>query len=449
MNNIFTVIWTVLTTTNENLINILSIPCNFLEIAIFMLLSTTILKINTSKKQKIIYVLLFSLITIISNYIIPNPYKVILNLILSPILVFFIFRTTVLNSILSEIFPLVFGAILETTFLKLYLILFGISDSVAYTVPIHRFALISINYLTFFLIYKICKLKNINITILDNMDKKTKILLLINSIFMIISFALQTFLVSFYVEHLPIYVTVILLIILLGYYIISLYSLIKTTKLQLTEQDLEQSKQYNKTLTILYDNIRCFKHDYNNMLTTLGGYILSEDIKGLKKYYNELLQDCSKVKNLSTLSPEVINNPAIYSLLTNKYYQASELGIHMNIETFIDFEKINMKMYEFTKVLGILLDNAIEAAKECSEKTINIIISNDFKINRQLVIVENTYNDKNIDTEKIYEKGFTSKQDNTGLGLWETRQILKKNNNLNLFTSKNNKLFKQQLEIYC
>ena len=306
-----------------------------------------------------------------------------------------------------------------------------------------------ITYLNWFILYKICKHKNINITILDSMNKRTKILLILNSIFMIISFALQSFLVSFYIDNLPIYITVISLIILLGYYIISFYSLIKTTKLQITEQDLEQSKQYNKTLTILHDNIRCFKHDYNNMITTLGGYISYEDMEGLKKYYNELLQDCYKVNSLSSLNPEVINNPAIYSLLTNKYHQATELDINMNIETFIDFNKLNMKVYEFTKVLGILLDNAIEAAKECNEKTINIIIRKDFNINRQLVIVENTYTDKNIDTEKIYEKGFTSKQNNTGLGLWEIRQILKRNKNLNLFTSKNNEFFKQQLEIYC
>lgn len=46
-------------------------------------------------------------------------------------------------------------------------------------------------------------------------------------------------------------------------------------------------------------------------------------------------------------------------------------------------------------------------------------------------------------------KGFSSKPNNTGLGLWEIRQILKRNNNLNLFTTKNSEFFKQQLEIYC
>lgn len=65
-----------------------------------------------------------------------------------------------------------------------------------------------------------------------------------------------------------------------------------------------------------------------------------------------------------------------------------------------------MKIYEFTKILGILLDNAIEAAQECEKKVINVTIRKDFKVNRQLLVIENTYKDKNIDTEKIYERIF-------------------------------------------
>lgn len=449
MSDALNAVWSALTTTNDELINVLMMFTNFIEITVTMLLFTTVLKIDSTRKQKIIYVLSFGIYSIIANFIIPNPYKVVLNLLISPILVFYIFKTTILKSILSEIIPIIIGAILETTILKICSLTFGISNETTYSVPIYRFSLIALNYITLFILYNVCKVKNINITILDNMDKRTKILLIINSIFMLLSFALQTFLVSFYIDNLPVYVTAISLIVLLGYYSISFYSLIKTTKLQLTEQILEQSQQYNKTLTILHDNIRCFKHDYNNMITTLGGYVQSEDMEGLKKYYSQLLQECSRVNSLSALSPEVINNPAIYSLLTNKYHQASEFGINISVESFIDFHKINMKIYEFTKILGILLDNAIEAAKECENKTINIIIRNDFKVNRQLLIIENTYMNKNIDTERIYEKGYSSKPNNTGLGLWETRQILKRNNNLNLFTSKNNDFFKQQLEIYC
>ena len=169
---------------------------------------------------------------------------------------------------------------------------------------------------------------------------------------------------------------------------------------------------------------------------------------GLKKYYSQLLDDCQRVNNLTTLSPEVINNPAIYSLLASKYHKADELGIKINLEIFIDLNTLNVKIYELTRIMGILLDNAIEATLECDEKIINVTMRKDDSRKRQLLIIENTYLNKDINLDKIFEKSYSTKPNNTGLGLWEVRQILKKNNNLNLFTTKNDKFFKQQLEIY-
>lgn len=181
----------------------------------------------------------------------------------------------------------------------------------------------------------------------------------------------------------------------------------------------------------------------------LDGYIDSNDMQGLNTYYSQLLVDCDKVNNLYTLSPDVINNPAIYSLLTSKYHKADELGIKIHLEVFLNLNELNMKIYEFTRAFGILMDNAIEAAYECNDKIINVEIRKDFKVNRQLLIVENTYTEKDVDLDKIYEKGYSSKPNNTGLGLWEVRQIMKKNNNLNLYTSKNDIFFNQQLEMYA
>lgn len=94
------------------------------------------------------------------------------------------------------------------------------------------------------------------------------------------------------------------------------------------------------------------------------------------------------------------------------------------------------------------MDNAIEASSESEEKIINLTFRNDIKNSRELIIVENTYQDKNIDTEKIFEKGISGKENHTGLGLWEVRKLIKKNNNINLYTAKNDKFFSQQLEIY-
>ena len=62
--------------------------------------------------------------------------------------------------------------------------------------------------------------------------------------------------------------------------------------------------------------------------------------------------------------------------------------------------------------------------------------------------VENTYNNKDVDIDKIYEKGYSKKENHTGLGLWEVNKIISKHKNITRFTYKTDKFFKQQIEIY-
>ena len=179
-----------------------------------------------------------------------------------------------------------------------------------------------------------------------------------------------------------------------------------------------------------------------------GGYVETNDMEGLKEYYHSLRDDCQKTNNIATLNPNIINNPAIYSILSSKYHKADELNIKINLEFFVDLNEFNIKSYEFSRILGILLDNAIEASSECEEKIVNIQFRNEYNRNRNLVIISNTYKDKSLNTEEIFEKGKSGKENHSGLGLWEVRQYMKKNNNLNLYTSKDDKYFTQQLEIY-
>lgn len=61
---------------------------------------------------------------------------------------------------------------------------------------------------------------------------------------------------------------------------------------------------------------------------------------------------------------------------------------------------------------------------------------------------KNTYLNKDVDLEKIFEKGLSSKENHSGIGLWEVRKYVKKSKNLDLYTSKDNKYFKQELFIY-
>lgn len=446
-------IWTALTTENELLIKITSMPMLILELIVSMLLFTTILNIKTTRKQKFFYVFTLSLIGFINLWLIPTPYNTFINLIACPVLVYFIFKTNLLKSILAEILPYVAFILIGTILVNIYLLILNIPSSIILTVPIHKIVYSLIQYSFVYLFCIFCRRFDINISLLGSLEKKNSIILLINLIIGTFALAVQSYLATIYADSFSFTASISSVIVLLIYFLISMYSLIRTDKLEVTTRNLEEERLYNKTLTILYDNIRGFKHDFNNIVQAIGGYISTDNMEGLKDYYSSLMEDCKKVNNLAVLNPELINNPAVYSLLTSKYHKAEELNIKMNFEVFLDLTTLNIKTYDLSRILGILLDNAIEASNKCEEKIINIIIRKDNKANRQLFVIENTYFDKNIDTDRIFEKGYTSKveEDNKshGLGLWEVRKILNKNNNLNLFTSKDNKFFKQQLEIYC
>lgn len=445
-------IWTALTTENVMLVNIINIPLVFIEMYVSMLLFTTVLNISVDKKQKILYVLILSIIGLITSWSIPVPYNTFINVIACPILVYFLFKTNILKAILAEIIPYVIFVLLGSIIVNLYTISSGIPTNSFVNIPIHKIAFSIIMYACAYCIYLFFKHCNINIKLVDKFGKTSSRVLLINFCIGIVAVCIQSYLATFYNDYLPFYITLSSVLVLLVYFFISIYTLSRTSKLEITTESLEEERLYNKTLTILYDNIRGFKHDFNNIVQAIGGYVSTNNIEGLKDYYSDLIKDCKKANNLAVLNPELINNPAVYSLLTSKYHKATELGITMNFEVFLDLETLNIKTYDLTRILGILLDNSIEACSKCDEKDIYITIRKDNKASRQLFVIENTYANKSVDTDRIFEKGYTSKIEddgkNHGLGLWEVRQILKKNNNLNLFTTKSNRLFKQQLEIY-
>ena len=167
--------------------------------------------------------------------------------------------------------------------------------------------------------------------------------------------------------------------------------------------------------------------------------------------YNEFICDCRCMDNTKDFEHILKCNPAIYNIINSKYLEAKKDNININVEVYVDLNSIKIKTYELCRVLGILIDNAIEATRECENKQINIKFIKDNYNNRNLVIIENPCKNTLLDLSKLKEKGFTTKKDKLfhGLGLWRVNQIVKKNENLRLTTSReDNKIFKQQLEIY-
>lgn len=448
---IFQTIWTAMTTQNEIALSIIFFLLSFVETSVSMLLFTTIFDMKSSRKSKIIYVFLVAIVGSIIRIFVPDPYGSFLNILVVICCIKFIFKTTILKALLSEFIMIALSIVLELFMLKFYQTVLNLPYDNVMTIPLYR-ALFTLSiYLCIYILYRIIRYFKFNIK-LENMTRKNRILFIINTLLGILAIATQIYLMAFYSDKMPIYITITSILSLLAYFVISFYSLLSTNKLDTTTRDLEEAQLYNKTLTILHDSIRGFKHDFHNIVQSIGGYADRGDLEGLRIYYRQLLQDCGRTNNLTALNPEVINNPAIYNVLATKYHKADEIGVQINLGIFINLNEIekHMKIYEFTRILGILLDNAIEAAAECENKIIHVSFRKEQNGRRLLVIIDNTYKNKDINVDKIYEKDFStkSKETNSGLGLWEVRQILKKNNNLNLFTTKSEEFFSQQFEIY-
>lgn len=445
---IFNDILTAISTPNEGLVNILTIPLFFVENFLMMVLFIAILNTYASKKQKLIYILTMSIISILTNYFLDNPVNTILNYFIMIILSNKILKINFLKSCISIVFAAIIFNILGTLILIPYLNLFNIDANELTNVPIYRIIYLIIIYSIIFLLSIIIKNRGLKINFIENIDNKNKLIIIANIIFGILTLIVQSIVIFYYIDNLPGFITFLSALTLIAYFGLSIYSLTKFFNLVVTSQKLESANEYNNTLHILHDNVRGFKHDFDNIVTTIGGYIRTNDMEGLKKYYLQLEDDCQRVNNLYLLNPEIINNDGIYNLLTKKYQEADLKDIKVNMTFLLDLSTLKMKIYEFARILGILLDNAIEASSECEEKIIELTFRNDSKNSRQLIIIENTYKNTDIDMEKIFEKGISGKENHTGLGLWEVRKIIKKTKNVNLYTTKSDKFFKQQLEIY-
>lgn len=441
-------IWMAISTPNESLINIFLVIGIFIENYLIMTLYISLLYNTYKIRQKIIYVCLSSLCSIITLFIVPTPFNVFINYFLTITLQFILFKNPFLKSILSSVTSLVIFNLIGILILNPFITILHITTDQLNITPIYRLSYLLVIYAITILSILVLKNRKLKLDSFEEIDKKNKYIIIANLFFGILALILQSVTLFYYVDTLPNIITFLSFISLLAYFAISIYSSTRVFKLILTTRKLESAEAYNNTLRILHDNVRGFKHDFDNIVTTIGGYIKTNDMEGLKNYYSQLEDDCQRVNNLYILNPNIVNNDGIYNLLTKKYYEAEREDIKVNITFLLDLSTLHMKVYEFARILGILLDNAIEASSESTEKIINLSFRDDFRNSRQLITIENTYSNKDVNTDIIFEKGVSGKDDHTGLSLWEVRKLIKKNNNINLFTTKDDKFFKQQLEIY-
>ncbi|WP_234005702.1 GHKL domain-containing protein [Lactobacillus sp. CBA3606] len=200
-----------------------------------------------------------------------------------------------------------------------------------------------------------------------------------------------------------------------------------TMRVQAHRQALERHQYdiYVKNLENSYQNLRKFRHDYQNILLSLGEYIQATDSSELKHYFNQvvdrskqsLTRDFGHFDNLDR-----IKDKSLKAIIQNKFSIARQAGIQVRLEATDTITDLAIDPVTLARVSGILLDNAIEAVTGQSGGEIAVAI---VKYPRMVeLLFTNSLQGPIKRLDELLVAGHTSKGQGHGQGLATVRELL-------------------------
>lgn len=208
-------------------------------------------------------------------------------------------------------------------------------------------------------------------------------------------------------------------------------------------------ERYSRHIEELYKEVRSFRHDYTNLLTSLRLGIEEEDMEQIKEVYDSVLKDSSQKlqDNKYDLGRLVnIRDRALKSLLAGKFLKARDKKIVFNVEVPEEIQVEGMSLLDFLTIVSILCDNAIEASAEASQPHVSIAFLKNGA--QETFIIENSIKEEGIDISEIFSFGASSKGEERGVGLYTVMKIVENHPNTSLNTTCQNQVFRQVLTVH-
>lgn len=196
----------------------------------------------------------------------------------------------------------------------------------------------------------------------------------------------------------------------------------KTEMISLAE-DLTGSNHLVKAL-------RANTHEFKNKMHVILGLLEIKDVDAAINYISSI---SSSTNNFGFIL-KVIQNKIIAALIYGKFNYAKECNINLtlNKKSFLPNNNDYINNQDLVTIIGNLLENSIDSInqnKNSDDKEINLFISSTNKA--FIITVDDTgigIPDKNL--KKIFQRGFSTKGNNRGVGLDLIKNIVDKKNGM-------------------
>ena len=214
------------------------------------------------------------------------------------------------------------------------------------------------------------------------------------------------------------------------------------------QKALQDLLDYTRNLEVMYNSLRSFKHDYINIFLSRSGYIESGDMDELKNFFQTKIFPTKNLIDPGDYKLNQLSNIGVLeikSLLSTKMIYAHEAGIDVTIDIPDSVDSFSMDTVDLTRILGIFLDNAIEAASTTEQPQVGLnIIQHESGVS---VIISNCYQDNGVVLHKLKQKGFSTKTGHQGIGLSNAQKIISSYDNVLLETTMQYGCFVQHMEL--
>lgn len=279
----------------------------------------------------------------------------------------------------------------------------------------------------------------------ENIKKNNKdwIYIILVMVLMVLLMTFNRYKMNSTIEY---YIYIVILIFVVVSFVYVIYNKFQR---QAMEEKYNESMEYVLRYEKIINEQGKKNHEYNNQLMVIKGY--ANNPERLTEYLEEVIGDHRTGQNYTVKQLGFLPDGGVKGLLYHKLSKMEDnnikyyLYVDQNLKDK-DIENFDLKTYrDLTKLLGVFLDNAIDAALKSEEKEIEVELKD--KDDCLLLTISNTY-DKNTDINKVGKSGFTTKGVGHGFGLSIVKDIAKTNSEIETFSSKESDKFIQTAMVY-